>query len=723
MAAAVSGLSPVIITVRMPAARSSPKRSRMPVFTMSLSSMTPSRRGPSATANGVAPDRAIRSATWSSSADGAPPCSVTQRRTASTAPLRICRPSKSRPDILVCALNGTNSCPSPSSRCRRPNRSLASTTMERPSGVSSDSEASWAALATSRSEWPSTGWNADAIRLPRVMVPVLSSSSVCTSPAASTARPDMARTFRWTSRSMPAMPMADSSAPIVVGIRQTSIATTITTETDAPANRPYGSRVTTTGTNTMVSAASRIVSAISFGVLRRLAPSTRVIIRSRNVFPGSAVIRATIRSDSTRVPPVTAERSPPASRITGADSPVIADSSTDATPSRISPSDGIRSPGSQTTRSPLTSSAAGIRSSAPGSSGRSRRACVSDRTRRSVSACAFPRPSAMASAKLANSTVRASQTVTDQSKMPGWASDSARVTTVPMSTTNITGLRTWTRGSSFLTESTVARPRPSGSGCLRRFCPRRTSEEPPVTELLDDRAEGYGGEERQRPDDQHHPGEQADEHRRVGAERAGRGGYGFLGGQGAGQREYRDHDGEPAQEQPEGVDDVVEGGVDADTREGRAVVVGHRGEVVEDLGETVRARVQRRDPARVDRYRDGGQDEHRDGHDQDPERGQLHLPGLYLLPQVLWCSPVHQPADEHGDDGEQQDGVQAAADAAGRDLAEHHPGEQREAAHGGIGILGRIDAAGRGLGGSGRVQGGRRVAEADLFAFHVAGRL
>ena len=39
-----------------------------------------------------------------------------------------------------------------------------------------------------------------------------------------------------------------------------------------------------------------------------------------------------MRSDSTRVPPVTPERSPPASRMTGADSPVMADSSTDATP-------------------------------------------------------------------------------------------------------------------------------------------------------------------------------------------------------------------------------------------------------------------------------------------------------------------------------------------------------------------------------------------------------
>ena len=59
-------------------------------------------------------------------------------------------------------------------------------------------------------------------------------------------------------------------------------------------------------------------------------------------------MRTTIRSDSTRVPPVTAERSPPASRITGADSPVIADSSMLAIPSTTSPSLGMTSPATTT---------------------------------------------------------------------------------------------------------------------------------------------------------------------------------------------------------------------------------------------------------------------------------------------------------------------------------------------------------------------------------------
>src|SRR5438034_8495588 len=76
---------------------------------------------------------------------------------------------------------------------------------------------------------------------------------------------------------------------------------------------------------------SRMLSAISLGVFWRSAPSTREIMRSRKVWPEAALMRTRIQSDSTCVPPVTAERSPPDSRITGADSPVIAASLTEAT--------------------------------------------------------------------------------------------------------------------------------------------------------------------------------------------------------------------------------------------------------------------------------------------------------------------------------------------------------------------------------------------------------
>ena len=130
------------------------------------------------------------------------------------------------PLIRVWAEKGMNDALSGAmSRPRMAYFSLASTTMERPSGVSSESEASWAASASSRSLTPGSARKTVAWRLPSVMVPVLSRSRVSTSPAASTARPDMASTLKRTRRSMPAMPMAESKAPMVVGISVTNSAT------------------------------------------------------------------------------------------------------------------------------------------------------------------------------------------------------------------------------------------------------------------------------------------------------------------------------------------------------------------------------------------------------------------------------------------------------------------------------------------------------------------
>ena len=132
----------------------------------------------------------------------------------------------------------------------------------------------------------------------------------------------------------------------------------------------------------------------------------------------------------------------------------MADSSTEAIPSTISPSEGTRSLASQTTRLPRDNDDAVTRSSLP--SGRRRRAEVSDRIFLRVSAWALPRPSAMASAKLANTTVRNSQTVMLTLKMPGWAIASMSTTTAPISTTNITGFLTWVLGSNFFIESIPA---------------------------------------------------------------------------------------------------------------------------------------------------------------------------------------------------------------------------------------------------------------------------
>ena len=129
------------------------------------------------------------------------------------------------------------------------------------------------------------------------------------------------------------------------------------------------------------------------------------IMRSRKVEPGLAVIRTLIQSDTTVVPPVTAERSPPLSRITGALSPVMAASLTDATPSMISPSEAITSPASTRMTDPISRSDALVGITVPVSGSTISLALVVTRVARRLSAAALPRPSATLSATLANRTV------------------------------------------------------------------------------------------------------------------------------------------------------------------------------------------------------------------------------------------------------------------------------------------------------------------------------
>ena len=228
----------------------------MPGLTTSDSRITPSTRAPvpsapaaEATTSGVPPSSEIASTMRSTSTRRAPSFvsggaattsagdTAAQARTAVAAPLRTTRPPRSTPDIRVCAVNGTNPATASvaSASAGRPWSAAQSATTLRPSGVRSARLDSRAAAARSAADVPPTGISSVARRLPNVIVPVLSSSSVSTSPAASTARPEVASTLRCTSRSMPAMPIADSSAPIVVGIRQTSSAVSTISGTCAPA--------------------------------------------------------------------------------------------------------------------------------------------------------------------------------------------------------------------------------------------------------------------------------------------------------------------------------------------------------------------------------------------------------------------------------------------------------------------------------------------------------
>ncbi len=177
-------------------------------------------------------------------------------------------------------------------------------------------------------------------------------------------------------------------------------------------------------------------------------------MRSRKVEPCAAVMRTLSQSETTSVPPVTADRSPPDSRMTGADSPVMAASLTEAMPSITSPSDGMISPASTSTTWPGASSLAGVGTVNPVFSSTMSLALVSSRVWRRLAACALPRPSAMASAKFANRTVNQSQTmiwkVKPRCSAPFTQSRMKMrvVSAATTSTTNMTGFFIIRRGSS-----------------------------------------------------------------------------------------------------------------------------------------------------------------------------------------------------------------------------------------------------------------------------------
>ena len=185
---------------------------------------------PSATASGVPPVRAIRSVVSREAGGTAPPCSRTKVAMESVAPLRSWRPS--RVDAAHPRVGGERNEVAPCAA------DVAAAKLVLLLGEHDDRSAfrrfvgqarQLRGVGQLRRSTPASGMNSTACRLPSVMVPVLSSSSVFTSPDASTALPLIASTLCCITRSMPAMPMADSRPPMVVGIRQTSSDTSTAT--------------------------------------------------------------------------------------------------------------------------------------------------------------------------------------------------------------------------------------------------------------------------------------------------------------------------------------------------------------------------------------------------------------------------------------------------------------------------------------------------------------
>src|SRR5689334_19269865 len=230
-----------------------------------------------------------------------------------------------------------------------------------------------------------------------------------------------------------------------------------------------------------------------------------------------------------------------------------------------------------------------------------RRAIVSRLARRSVSAWALPRPSATASARLANTTVRNSQTTMVQLNTDGDLIAVYRVSTEPTSTTNMTGFLIWTRGSSFLNASGndfhkifgSSSPPPTRRGWTA-CCGVEGAGAPGLSVVTDismqsfcERAQCERREVGQADEDEDDADQHADEQRRPRVERAGALRHRCLSGQRPGQAEGEDLGREPAEQHHDAAGDLVPGGRRAQARERRPVVVGHRGERVHDLGQPV----------------------------------------------------------------------------------------------------------------------------------------
>ena len=355
---------------------------------------------------------------------GWPPLSRTHCMTAAAAPLRICRPpSRSTPLIRVWAVNAT--------KCAV--RQLARVPLAQAvRGLGQhDDRAALRGLVGQAGQLggvgqlgvgrrPATGMNSAACRLPRVMVPVLSSSRVFTSPAASTARPRHGQHVvlhqpvhagdadRREQRADGGRDQADQQGD---------------QDDRATARRRRRSRTAAASTvasrKTMVRLASRMFSAISFGVFCRDGALDQ---GDHPVDEALAGLGGDLDDD-----PVgqhlgaAGDRAAVAAGLADHRGGLAGDrrlvDAGDTLDDVAVAGDDLARPRRRPGRRACSAGAGDLppRRRRRAAAGRS----VSVLARRSVAACALPRPSATASARLANTTVSHSQTTTDQTNTLG----------------------------------------------------------------------------------------------------------------------------------------------------------------------------------------------------------------------------------------------------------------------------------------------------------------
>ena len=195
--------------------------------------------------------------------------------------------------------------------------------------------------------------------LPSVIVPVLSSTTVSTRCAVSSASPDLIRMPFSAPFPVPTMIATGVASPSAHGQEITS--TAIALESAASTPVPQSSQMIAVTTAIEMTTGTKIPAILSaslaIGALLEDASSTSRMICSIVVSSPTLVARARINPDLL----IDAETSlSPAFLDTGILSPVIADSSNEDSPSITTPSTATASPGLMRKMSPSTTSAAGI---------------------------------------------------------------------------------------------------------------------------------------------------------------------------------------------------------------------------------------------------------------------------------------------------------------------------------------------------------------------------
>ena len=187
----------------------------------------------------------------------------------------------------------------------------------------------------------------------------------------------MAITLRWIMRSMPAMPMAESRPPMVVGIRQTSSATSTVMVIGCPGRRRdaverVGQQRGAHEQEDDGEAGQQDVERDLVGRLLALGALHQADHAVQESFAGVGgdAHHQPVREHARAAGHGAAVAAD--SRITGALSPVTALSSTEAMPSMTSPSAGMMSPASTRTTSSRRRAVEGTRCRCPASCARQR---------------------------------------------------------------------------------------------------------------------------------------------------------------------------------------------------------------------------------------------------------------------------------------------------------------------------------------------------------------